>query len=53
VTTPLEQRPTIEWHEKVMPLAAPPAASPTPPTSGAPAGGASVSGSLSIGGGQK
>ncbi len=52
VTTPLEQRPTIEWHEKVMPLAAPPAAAPTPPTSGAP-GGASVSGSLSIGGGKK
>ena len=48
VTTPLEQRPTIEWHEKVLPLSAPPAAS--PPTSG---GGASVSGGLSIGGGTK
>jgi hypothetical protein len=53
VTTPLEQRPTIEWHEKVMPLAAPPAAAtPTPPSSDA-SGGASVSGSLSIGGGKK
>jgi hypothetical protein len=50
VTTPLEQRPTIEWHEKVLPLSAPPATAPTPPTSG---GGASVSGSLSIGGGKK
>jgi hypothetical protein len=52
VTTPLEQRPTIEWHEKVLPLSAPPAASPAaaPPTSG---GGASVSGGLSIGGGTK
>jgi hypothetical protein len=53
VTTPLEQRPTIEWHEKVMPLAAPPAAaSPASPSSDA-SGGASVSGSLSIGGGKK
>jgi len=54
VTTPLEQRPTIEWHEKVMPLTAPPpTAAPAPPTSDAPGGGASVSGSLSIGGGKK
>jgi hypothetical protein len=53
VTTPLEQRPTIEWHEKVMPLAAPaPAAAPAPGASQAP-GGASISGSLSIGGGKK
>ncbi len=53
VTTPLEQRPTIEWQEKVMPLSAPaPAAAPAPGASQAP-GGASVSGSLSIGGGKK
>ena len=26
VTTPLEQRPSIEWHEKVGPLGASPAA---------------------------
>jgi hypothetical protein len=56
VTTPLEQRPTIEWHEKVQPLGpASPAATPAAP--GAPAaavgGGASVSGGLSIGGGKK
>jgi len=58
VTTPLEQRPTMEWHEKVQPLGAgvgttapasnaPGAAAPTP------AGGTSVSGSMSIGGGKK
>jgi hypothetical protein len=52
VTTPLEQRPTIEWHEKVQPLGAPPTA--TPPAGEAPAsGGASASGSVSIGGGKK
>jgi hypothetical protein len=56
VTTPLEQRPTIEWHEKVQPLGpASPAATPAAP--GAPAaavgGGASVSGGVSIGGGKK
>ncbi len=60
VTTPLEQRPTIEWREKVQPLGAgiPAAASPpSPATPGASApagaGGASVSGGLSIGGGKK
>ena len=59
VTTPLEQRPTIEWREKVQPLGAgaPAAASPpSPATQGSPAaagGGASVSGGLSIGGGKK
>jgi hypothetical protein len=52
VTTPLEQRPTIEWHEKVLPLTAPPAGA-APPSSDNSGGGASVSGSLSIGGGKK
>jgi hypothetical protein len=53
VTTPLEQRPSVEWHEKVgainAPGAAPPAGAPapaaTPPS-------ASVSGSVSIGAGK-
>lgn len=61
VTTPLEQRPTIEWREKVQPLgagvpaaASPPSpASPGTPAAAAPAGGASVSGGVSIGGGKK
>jgi hypothetical protein len=53
VTTPLEQRPTIEWHEKVLPLTAPPSAPPPPPSSNNSGGGANVSGSLSIGGGKK
>ncbi|MGH7434403.1 MAG: hypothetical protein ACRENE_01880, partial [Polyangiaceae bacterium] len=51
VTTPLEQRPTMEWHEKVEPLGlgggGAPASSPAP-AAGAPS--PSVSGSLSIGG---
>jgi hypothetical protein len=55
VTTPLEQRPAIEWHEKVGALGAPP-----PPSGGgsAPAatgnvttGPGSASGSFSVGGG--
>jgi hypothetical protein len=53
VTTPLEQRPSVEWHEKVGPItqgsgtapAAAPAPSGTPPSAG-------VSGSLSIGAGK-
>jgi hypothetical protein len=53
VTTPLEQRPSVEWHEKVgainAPGAAPPAAAPAP--AGAPPS-ASVSGSISIGAGK-
>jgi hypothetical protein len=55
VTTPLEQRPRIEWHEKVLPLTGGggPAA-PSGPAPGAPAsGGGSVSGSVQIGGGSK
>jgi hypothetical protein len=53
VTTPLEQRPTIEWHEKVLPLTAPASAAPPPPSSSNSGAGAGVSGSLSIGGGKK
>lgn len=54
VTTPLEQRPTIEWHEKFMPLGTgAPAAAPTPPTSDGSGSGPAVSGSVSIGGGKK
>jgi hypothetical protein len=53
VTTPLEQRPTIEWHEKVVPLTAPPPAPAPAPAADASPGGTSVSGSLSIGGGKK
>lgn len=53
VTTPLEQRPAIEWHEKVLPIgggggASAPAAAPAPnqpPVSG--------SVNVNIGGGQK
>jgi hypothetical protein len=46
VTTPLEQRPTVDWRERITPLgaAATPAASPAAPA-------ATVSGSLSIGAG--
>ncbi|HEX8793921.1 MAG TPA: hypothetical protein VF765_23425 [Polyangiaceae bacterium] len=53
VTTPLEQRPAIEWKETLQPLGggavsnAPAAAAPAAP------GNASVSGSVSIGGGKK
>jgi hypothetical protein len=51
VTTPLEQRPSVEWHEKVGPITpgAAPAAAPAP--AGAPPS-ASVSGSISIGAGK-
>lgn len=50
VTTPLEQRPTVEWREKIQPLGAGSAPAGTPAAAPAPAG-ASVSGSLSVGGG--
>ncbi len=54
VTTPLEQRPSIEWHEKVGPIGAPGSgAAATTPAPGAPApSNGSVSGSASIGGGK-
>ncbi len=55
VTTPLEQRPAIEWQEKLQPLGGggsvtsqQPGASP-----GNASGGVSVSGGLSVGGGKK
>jgi hypothetical protein len=53
VTTPLEQRPTIEWQEKVQALGGGSAQSAA--GSGAPGapGGASVSGSVTVGGGKK
>ncbi len=53
VTTPLEQRPTIDWHEKIEVLGAGGASpSGSAGASGSPTapGGASVSGGLSIGG---
>jgi hypothetical protein len=58
VTTPLEQRPAIEWREKVEALGggavptATPAAKPAPGAANA-SGGISVSGGVSVGGGQK
>jgi hypothetical protein len=51
VTTPLEQRPTIEWHEKVQPLGGPAASPAAAPA--APAATGSISGSVQIGGGSK
>ena len=60
VTTPLEQRPSVEWHEKVGPIGAPgtsaPAAAPAAAPAGAkapPSGGASVGGSVNLGGGKQ
>jgi len=56
VTTPLEQRPAIEWHEKVQSISGPGGAPPPPPSSGAaPAPGTSLKagGSFSTGGGTK
>jgi hypothetical protein len=58
VTTPLEQRPTMEWHEKVQPLGAgagmtSPASNAPGTASPAPAAGGTVSGGMSIGGGKK
>ena len=60
VTTPLEQRPTMEWHEKLQPLGAgvpstgpgAPAAAPAP-AAASPGAGASVTGGVSVGGGRK
>jgi hypothetical protein len=55
VTTPLEQRPTIDWHEKIEPLGlggggASAPASPSGPSSPNSSVTPSVSGSLSVGG---
>ena len=51
VTTPLEQRPSIEWHEKVMPIGGGSSAPTAAPAPGAPP----VSGSVNVnlGGGKK
>ncbi|HLK40636.1 MAG TPA: hypothetical protein VKU41_27980 [Polyangiaceae bacterium] len=53
VTTPLEQRPTMEWQEKVQPLSAGSTTSAPAPSGGAGSGSVSVSGGVSIGGGKK
>lgn len=55
VTTALEQRPDIQWHEKFQPLGAAVAGAPAAPAPapGAAGTGTSVSGSVSIGGGKK
>ncbi|HTQ46031.1 MAG TPA: hypothetical protein VMI75_24920 [Polyangiaceae bacterium] len=56
VTTPLEQRPAIEWKETLQPLGGGAvSAAPAPGAQNAPGapGNASVSGSISIGGGKK
>ncbi|MGH7270870.1 MAG: hypothetical protein ACREJ3_10615 [Polyangiaceae bacterium] len=63
VTTPLDQRPTIQWREKVQALSAssaPVSAPVTGPANGGvsggatvPAGGAALSGTLSVGGSKK
>jgi hypothetical protein len=56
VTTPLEQRPSIEWNEKMQGLGAsslppsPPAGGAQPQAPGASGGGAGVSGGVSVGG---
>ncbi|MGA7119921.1 MAG: hypothetical protein WBY94_07490 [Polyangiaceae bacterium] len=52
VTTPLEQRPTIEWHESLKPFSAGAGAGAVPPASGGAAPGA-ASGGVSVGGGKK
>jgi hypothetical protein len=60
VTTPLDQRPAIEWQEKLQPIgggaiASPPAGAPNGGNGGGAkgAGGVSVSGGVSVGGGSK
>jgi hypothetical protein len=53
VTTPLEQRPTIEWHETLKPLVAGAGAVAAPAAPPGASGAASVSGSVSVGGGKK
>lgn len=52
VTTPLEQRPAIEWHEKVNALGPSGSGAPAPASVQGQAGGGSASGSISIGGGK-
>jgi len=51
VTTPLEQRPTVEWHEKIQPLNASALAAPAPGAAAVPASqGGSATGNVSVGG---
>ena len=54
VTTPLEQRPAIEWHEKVQPIGATPTVA-APPPNGAPVSAttAGAGASVKLGGGPK
>jgi hypothetical protein len=52
VTTPLEQRPSVEWHEKVGPIGQAGSGGPAAPAAPKAPGGASVGGSLSVGGGK-
>jgi hypothetical protein len=53
VTTPLEQRPSIEWHEKIGPIGASPGPAPaSAPQSSTTAKGPSASGSVTVGGGK-
>ncbi len=53
VTTPLEQRPTIEWHESLKPFAAGVGAGSAPSSSSGAPGATSATGSVSVGGGKK
>jgi hypothetical protein len=56
VTTPLEQRPAVEWEEKFQNVGAPSPGASSPaaaPGSANGSAGISVSGGLSVGGGQK
>jgi hypothetical protein len=55
VTTPLEQRPAIEWQEKLQPLGGGAVTSAPAQAQGAAsgAGGVSVTGGVSVGGGKK
>jgi hypothetical protein len=50
VTTPLEQRPAIEWHEKILPIGGGGATTAPPPPNQAPISG---SANVSVGGGAK
>ncbi len=53
VTTPLEQRPSVDWHEKIGPIGAPGTATPAAAAPGAaPAAAPAGSASLSVGGGK-
>jgi len=53
VTTPLEQRPAIEWKETLQPLGGGAVSNAPAPAAQGASGNASVSGSISVGGGKK